>query len=188
MKNVMVDVETLGTVASSVIMSIGAVRFELDGDEIDDNGFYASVSVDSNLQAGRQISEDTLIWWLGKAPAAQRVFHEPKQPLEAALESFTEWFGTGRDAERTEVWSNGADFDIPMLRHAYHLYGWEAPWGPFNGRCMRTFKNLPGARNVPKVPNADSHNALSDAIAQTRQMQAIYRALFGAKNKTAVAA
>jgi hypothetical protein len=187
MKHVMVDLETLGTVASSVIMSIGAVRFDLESDAIDDNGFYASVSIDSNLLAGRQISESTLIWWLDKSPEAQKVFHEAKQPLDAALESFSEWFGTGRGSDKIEIWSNGADFDIPMLAHAYHLYGWAPPWGPYMGRCMRTFKNLPGARNVPKNDTGVKHNALDDAINQARQAQAIYKALFGAKNKVVAA-
>jgi DNA polymerase III epsilon subunit-like protein len=181
MKNVMVDLETLGTVASSVIMSIGAVRFDPENDAIDDDGFYASISIDSNLLVGRQISEDTLLWWLGQSAEAQKVFHEPKQPLEAALESFSEWFGSGRGSDKIEIWSNGADFDLPMLRHAYHLFGWDAPWGPFMGRCVRTFKNLPGARNVPKPAAGVKHNALSDAIAQARLVQAIHRELFGKK-------
>ena len=41
MKNVMLDLETLGTTASAVILSIGAVRFDLTSEKIDDKGFYA---------------------------------------------------------------------------------------------------------------------------------------------------
>ena len=43
MKHIMIDLETLGTVADAAIMSIGAVRFDLDSDKIDDTGFYASI-------------------------------------------------------------------------------------------------------------------------------------------------
>ena len=49
MKDVMVDLETLATSADAVILSIGAVRFDLETGEIDDAGFYASISVESNL-------------------------------------------------------------------------------------------------------------------------------------------
>ena len=41
MKNIMLDNESLGTVADAAIMSIGAVKFDLDSDAIDDAGFYA---------------------------------------------------------------------------------------------------------------------------------------------------
>ena len=81
MKHVMIDLETLGTKADSVIISIGAVKFDLDSEQMDDNGFYASVSIDSNLERGRKIDEDTLLWWLQQSTDAQAVFHEPKQPL-----------------------------------------------------------------------------------------------------------
>ncbi len=60
-KDIMLDLETLGTTADAVILSIGAVKFNLETGKIDDEGFYRSVSVESNLDLGRRISEDTLI-------------------------------------------------------------------------------------------------------------------------------
>ena len=76
MKHVMIDLETLGTVADAAILSIGAVKFELESQAIDDAGFYASVSIDSNLEMKRRIQEDTLIWWMKQGESAQGVFHE----------------------------------------------------------------------------------------------------------------
>ena len=73
-KNIMVDLETLGTSADSVILSIGAVKFDLETGEIDNRGFYASVSVESNLSFRRRVSEETLLWWLKQPAAAQQVF------------------------------------------------------------------------------------------------------------------
>lgn len=183
MKEVMVDIETLGTVASAVIMSIGAVRFDLQTRQLEDKGFYASISIDSNLAAGRQISEDTLLWWLGQPEAAKKVFIEPKETLESALSNFADWYGTGREAAKQNIWSNGADFDLPMMRHAYHLLDMEAPWAPYSGRCVRTYKNLPGADRVPKPSAGVKHNALTDAINQAQHVCAIHEALFGAKVK-----
>jgi hypothetical protein len=178
MNNVMVDLETLGTVANSVIMSIGAVRFDLETDKIDDAAFYASISIDSNIRAGRQISEATLLWWLGQPTGAQMVFHEQKESLEGALESFTEWFGAGAaGAGKTNIWSNGADFDLPMLAHAYDTLGWETPWVFYNSRCVRTYKNLPAAKNVPKQEFGVKHNALHDAINQVKHVQAIHKVM-----------
>lgn len=174
--SVMVDLETLGTVANSIILSIGAVKFDLNSDHIADDGFYASISIDSNLHAGRQLSESTLLWWLDQSPAAKAVFREPKQTLEAALDSLTEWFGTD---DRQTIWSNGADFDLPMLAHAYAGYGWETPWKFWNSRCVRTYRALPAAQGLPKLGN--DHNALRDAINQAKLVQAIQKAMTGKK-------
>ena len=173
MQHAMVDLETLGTGADSVILSIGAVSFDLDGDGLDDNGFYASVSIESNLASSRKIDESTLLWWMKQDAAAQAVFTEPKQSLDSAMDSFSAWFA---HSKCKYVWSNGADFDIPIMANAFRSLGWETPWEFYNTRCVRTYKNLPSARNV-KVENAAKHNALSDAITQARLVQAVQKKL-----------
>lgn len=174
MKHIMVDLETLGTTASSVILSVGAVKFDLMSNQIDDNGFYASISIESNLDYGRRIQEDTLLWWLKQEAAAQNVFHEAKTTLSDALVDFSDWIG----ADDYFVWSNGADFDIPMLAHAYSQIQVEVPWKFWNVRCYRTYKNLPGAKDIRVSPTGTKHNALSDAVQQAMTLQQIHAALF----------
>lgn len=182
MKQVMIDLETLGTTADAVIMSIGAVVFDFNGGIDEKKAFYASVSIDSNLEVGRKIQEDTLIWWMGQSPEAKRVFEEPKVTLEAALDDLAEWFPEGACA-----WSNGASFDIAMLEHAYKSGGNEVPWKFWDSRCVRTYRSLPGAERVPKLING--HHALLDAVNQVRFVQAIHQEVFGAKTaKKGVAA
>jgi hypothetical protein len=170
----MVDNETLATTADAVILSIGAVKFDLGTGKIDNDGFYRSISIESNLEMKRRISEDTLIWWLKQDAAAQQVFHESKETLQTALSEFSDWLG---DDSHT-LWSNGADFDIPMLAHAYTQFGMEVPWKFWNAKCYRTYKNLPGAKDI-RVPAAGvKHNALSDAFQQAQTVSAIHRQLF----------
>ena len=144
MKQVMIDLETLATTADAVILSVGAVKFDLSSNEMCDKGFYASVSVESNLEFKRRVSEDTLGWWLKQSPSAKRVFYEPKQTLHTALMELSDWV----DDKNCEVWSNGADFDLPILAHAYTQLQLDIPWKFWNSRCFRTFKNLPGAKVV----------------------------------------
>lgn len=179
MQHLMIDLETLGTRADAVILSIGAVKFDLDSDKIDDAAFYASISVDSNLASQRKISEDTLIWWLQQSPEAQAVFHEPKQSLEGALSDLIDWIGPDWSSKTRPhyVWSNGADFDIPMLAHAMQGFGWDVPWLFWNNRCVRTYKTLPGMKGIKTEPATVAHNALADAIAQVKLVQAIQKKL-----------
>lgn len=175
MKDLMIDLETLGTTASAVILSIGAVKFDLTTGKIDDAGFYASVSIESNLDLGRRIQEDTLLWWLKKDIAAQSVFHEAKVTLTDALGDLSDWVGTNDFT----VWANGPDFDTAILNHAYDQIRMEAPWNYYNSRCVRTYKGLPGARDV-KVPFAGTkHNALADAYHQAQLVCAIHDKLYG---------
>lgn len=175
MKHIMIDVESLGTRPDAAILSLGAVKF-------DDKAFYASISIDSNLELGRRIQEDTLLWWLKQEIAAQSVFHEEKIALPQALEDFSDWVGTGD----YEVWSNGADFDIPMVAHAFAQVQMETPWKFWAGNCVRTYKKLPGAKAIASgVPFAGvKHNALADAVHQAQVVQAIHKNLFSATKAT----
>lgn len=170
MHHVMIDLETLGTTADAVILSIGAVKFDLNSDKIQDEAFYASVSIESNLNLKRRVSEDTLLWWLKQDAAAQAVFFEPKQTLEAALEDLSDWITD----DKCIVWSNGADFDLPMLAHAFTCSGIEIPWKFWNSRCFRTYKNLPVAqRTTQPTFSGVKHNAMADAYHQAQTLQAI---------------
>ncbi len=170
----MIDLETLGTTADSVILSIGAVKFDLSSGEIEDKGFYRSVSIESNLDYKRRISESTMLWWFKQPATAQAVFHEPKETLATALAELSDWIGT----EQFLVWSNGADFDIPMLSHAYTQMQVEIPWKFFNSRCYRTYKNLPGAKDIRLPPLGIKHHALSDAYQQAQTLVAVHKTLF----------
>ena len=174
MNHIMVDLETLGTTADSVILSIGAVRFDLLTGTIDDEGFYSSVSVESNLAWKRRISEDTLLWWFKQDAAARQVFFEPKEVLDESLVRLSDWIG--RDDH--VMWSNGADFDLPILAHAYSTCGIEVPWRYWNSRCYRTYKNLPGAKDVKLPHTGVKHNAMADAYSQAQNVCAIHKALF----------
>lgn len=175
MNDVMVDNETLAVTADAVIISIGAVKFDIETDRIDPEGFYRSISIESNLVFHRRISEDTLMWWMKQAPAAQAVFHEAKSSLEDVLVEFKDWLGPKRNA----MWSNGADFDLPMLAHAYSQIGVALPWAFWDNRCFRSLKNLPGAKDIRLPAPGVKHNALSDALQQAQSAQLIYKTLFG---------
>lgn len=176
MKHIMLDLETLGTTADAVILSIGAVRFDLEKGLISDEGFYSSVSVTSNLEHDRRVSEDTLKWWFKQSPDAQKVFFEPKEHLVDSLVHLHDWIGKTKGDPI--VWSNGADFDLPMLSHAFVSVGMEVPWKFWNSKCFRTYKNLPGAKDAKLPDMGVKHNALADAYSQAQTVCAIHAALF----------
>ena len=168
MRHIMIDLETLATTADAVIVSLGAVKF--DQKKIDDNAFYTPISLESNLLAGRKISESTLAWWMKQSDDARKVFGEANVPLESALDELKDWIGRGE----YNIWSNGASFDIPILEHAYAQFGVEPPWKFWNSRCYRTLKSMAKARTVTFEAPKLAHNALSDAYAQAQHLQLIW--------------
>lgn len=178
MNDVMIDLETLDTSASAAILSIGACRF--NEDEIDNDGFYRIVTIQSNIDEHRTISGKTLAWWMDQGDKAKKVFTAPDAvPLSEALDELREWLGSSVAAKNTRVYGNGANFDISILDHAYAAGGQTSPWEFYNVRCFRTLKSVPSARNVPKPDNVLAHNALFDAIAQAQHLQALWKAGIG---------
>jgi DNA polymerase III epsilon subunit-like protein len=69
--DVMVDLETLGTVAGCVVLSIGAVGFDMDG--LDETGFHLTVNRESCEEAMLFVDPDTEAWWGRQSPVAQEI-------------------------------------------------------------------------------------------------------------------
>lgn len=188
--DVMVDLETMATTADAAVISIGAVKFDLNSETIDNHGFYASVTVQSNLDYGRLINEDTMKWWMQQSEDARKVFIEPgKLGIDQALENFVDWI-QDYHVDKTKaasvmmnrrVWSNGANFDEPILAHALTQCRQAIPWKFYNVRCVRTYKNLPGAKDITIPRVGVHHNALADAMTQAMLVQKIHKELFPLK-------
>ena len=65
---VMVDIETLGTGPTSVVLSIGVFSPQFT--------FHEYVDIDSQLTYGAQVNADTILWWM-----KQRRKHGSNRPL-----------------------------------------------------------------------------------------------------------
>ena len=169
--NVMIDIETLDTAATAVVLSIGAVAFTDDGVEC--GKFYVELTDDLETQqnAGRTISADTVRWWISQNENAKSLFKD--KPIDdpdrvgvaTALSSLNKFLNAHGPAEKIKMWANGSDFDNVIMHSLYESFGTRAPWKHYNHRCYRTFKNLPGA---PKAATREGvhHNALDDAMHQ----------------------
>jgi hypothetical protein len=169
MQDVMIDLETLGTVPGCTILSIGAVAFD-EFDVAEDNGFYVVISTKSCEEAGLCQDQDTLDWWTQQSPEARKVLDEAGRvgavSLCTALGMFDAWL---RKLDSPRIWGNGADFDNPIVTVAARAVKHQPLWKPYNGRCYRTVKSA--HRDVKMPPRTGTHhNALSDAINQARHL------------------
>ena len=163
MKNVMLDLETMGTRPNAPVISIGAVEF--DADRLGGR-FYAAIDM---VTSGGVPDMDTVRWWLCQSNEAREAVTCGDRPLLSALAAFSNWF-----PEDAVVWGNGANFDNVILRETYLREKELCPWSPFNDRCYRTVKSLFPA--APKPERAGTaHNAIADAVFQAEHLISINR-------------
>jgi len=165
--DVMVDLETLGTVPGCVVLSIGAVAFNAQTGELGPE-FYIVVNTDDCISQGLHINEDTMDWWEKQSEEARQVLIEAGDkdksiPLARSLNEFNDYlYQVG--LKQVKIWGNGADFDNAILACCYNALGRKVPWSPWNGRCYRTLKNLIEGPSLKR--EGTYHNALDDAKSQ----------------------
>lgn len=167
MKNVMVDLETLGTVPGCAILSIGAVAFDPESGKLGEE-FYVVVRRSSNGVFGLHEDAQTLKWWELQSKEARRVLYQSEGidsiPINRSLDYFKDYLAQF-NLNKVEVWGNGSDFDNAILAVAYQKVGLELPWRFWNNRCYRTLKaEYRGSSKL--VREGTYHNALDDARCQ----------------------
>lgn len=168
----MIDIETLGTQPSAIVLSIGAVVFSMYDGELFDT-FYAKLELASQAAAGRTRDESTVAWWAQQPDAARNEAFEleGKKPAREALDELSDLFNAG---EISSVWGNGANFDNVIVADLYRTFHRKAPWRFWQDRCFRTVRALhdPRGRLMPKF-NGTPHHALHDALHQTAYLREI---------------
>lgn len=164
MYEIMIDIETLDVLPTSTILSIGAVMFSIEDNKIIDT-FYQNVDPASCIRCGLTTSRDTAEWWMTQNIEAWKCLTTDRLPLKESLERFTNWIG-GR---KVNVWGNGANFDIVVMENAYRACKMNHPWKYHSVRCYRTIMSMYGPKNK-KFDEGIKHNALDDAMFQTREL------------------
>ena len=184
MKHIEIDLETLGTVPGSVILSIGAVVFDPDKPNTHCLGeeFYCVVGRANSELRGLTVDQSTVDWWKKQSPEARQVLTDTEDPerydlLAEALIMLSEFITRGTTSKNVKVWSNGANFDQPLLAVAYHKCGIPLPWEYWNGMCHRTIKSICPSAKALEPPKVCAHNALEDAKWQAKHLVAMARSL-----------
>lgn len=173
MKHVMGDLETYGTRAGCIVLSIGAVYFDANlglGEE-----FYQVINIEHSKALGLHEDADTVAWWARQSPAARAVIDNAMRETAPTAHDVLEAFEAFMKLDtNVKFWGNGADFDNPILSAMCHAAGRKQPWSAYNGRCYRTLKNIaPG----PKLKRVGTyHNALDDAKSQALHAIELFKA------------
>lgn len=172
--DLMIDLETLDVTPTATVLTIGAVRFDPFGDDINDKKaekFYVRVDLDSCDALGLTVSPQTIEWWGNQDPKAQEEAFDPDGRI-SITEAMTQLYKFSWGAKR--VWSHGASFDVPICEHIFRKIGKAIPWQFWEVRCTRTLYDIGINPNRPPVLK---HHALEDAWNQAVGVQNVFKTL-----------
>lgn len=174
MCHIMIDIETLGTKSNSVILSVGAVQFDLRGNVHD--RYHKGIEIQSCLDIGMEVDGYTIEWWLKqKHENIARLMSIDCLPLKTVLLQLYDCF-VSMLKPITYVWSHGSSFDLVLLENAYKAAGWKGAWWKYsNVRDTRTLFDLANYEYIAK----GGHDALEDAKNQAKAVQEAYQKLKG---------
>lgn len=176
----MIDIETLDTRPSAVVISIGVVLFNRREPGVTMKELNLKFGTkgfrDEQIDMGRTVDKDTVRWWKQQDADAKRIFKQANvTSMEDALNKLTAFLTQGDT--NFLIWGNGSDFDNTIITSLYESFGMEAPWKFWNNRCFRTFKGEHGHITRPPKFDGVKHDAVDDARQQALYLQAIYTEL-----------
>jgi len=176
MKDVIIDIETMGVKPRAAICSIGAVAFDMQTGQVDhENGFYMPIRWEDQ---GRIVDPETNKWWDKQSPEA-RLSLEGMTDLRTALEAFHKWF----TARGVYPWGNGPSFDISILENGFDQFGISYPWKFWNVRDVRTIVDIAkGIVSKDSIPfDGIKHNAWYDACHEAKMVCEMYKGIRSCK-------
>lgn len=165
----MIDIETIGTAANTVVLSVGCCMFNKDGVH---SKIEWTLDMEEQIKLGRTFDQDTLWFWMKQSTEAKKAFDPkiPKIPLKdffIAFESYIDGELAKLKEKRDELkpYGNGANFDITIIEDLYRNQGAgkdAIPWKFWNIRCYRTLDALTKCKDLVKREGI-FHNAADDA-------------------------
>lgn len=168
MNHITFDLETLGNTTTAPIIQIGAVAFSEDVDIIL-HKFYANIKWESLEKYGFNVDYSNIKWWMQQSEDARNsIVQDQTHSIDKALNEFTQWLEEIGGANNFYYWTH-ATFDPPILVNAYRQCK-KTCTIPFRlHRDIRTLNWIVG--DVEVENKGISHNALDDAIYQSRYIK-----------------
>jgi len=194
----MIDIETLGTVAGSPVVTIGAVLFDPcscdSSEELVRRGLNIRIDLSDTIDKSKGVEGGTIRWWFEQEDAAiKALVGDDAVPVVEALQTLNrycnergsfvnkEFFEGLSDMPKSSTfWAKDPDFDMVLLRYYYEQEREKLPWAYTACRSVRTIQDLawpdPVDRPEFDIPGV-AHDARWDAIHQAMRIQAAMKEL-----------
>ena len=143
MYEMMIDLETLDTRPSAVVLSIGAVVFNtemshpMSGAEgelkaVIVDRFMRVLDIQEQIYRQRTVSQDTLLWWQNQSIAAKaEAFNSVRHPVIQVLNEFQDFAGSNWAPDGKHInafWASPVAFDLPIWEDLARTFNKDVPW------------------------------------------------------------
>lgn len=168
--HVMIDNETLDTKPGAVILTVGAVKFDPYREDFAPHSKTLwRLCIESQLEAGRTVSDSTLEWWGGQPEDIREMSFSGERISLPDFFSELNRYLVGVD----KIWCHGPQFDMVMIENLFEQFDHHQNWKYWQVMDSRTLFNL-----MPKDPRKsvqqNLHSADDDAYWQAVCVQKAY--------------
>lgn len=184
-RDIMVDIETLGTSSDSTIFQIAAISFDITTGNIHSKfNLIANIAEDESLN----VDGSTLKWWLNTDKELLTILlNKGVGSSKFLLNEFYKWLTNEiSSVKHTYLWGNGILFDNKMIQHQFNNIGLDYPIYYRNDRDVRTIVELTSHKlgitedELKEKYSDDSlieHDAYDDCIYQIKLVVNCYHEL-----------
>lgn len=174
MKELMLDLETMGNTPQAPIVQIGAAYFKMSTGEVGDS-MLINVHLADAIKHGAKPDGSTIMWWLGQEKEAQQTLSDKDIKMYREFNALVQFNKFVKKA--TRVWSH-ATFDFVIVNEAFRRRGIKSNMHYREARDIRTLTGL-----IPKEDRKEleregiHHNALDDVMYQIKYCHAAYQTI-----------
>lgn len=175
MKDVMLDLETLGNGKNKCIVQIGACYFDRDTGEIGET-FKVNVDAGTHVKYGGELDAQTVYWWLEQPKEAQNsLLAGPRENIIDAMTRLNVFL-----ARAKAIWSH-ATFDFVAIQETFKQLDIKPLFHYRVARDLRTIVDAGKVTIDKQLREGTHHDALDDCRFQVKYCVA---ALNNIKNKS----
>jgi DNA polymerase III alpha subunit (gram-positive type) len=161
MKDIMIDLETMGVGPNAAIIQIGAAFFDRETGVVG-RAFKVNIDLDSSIKSGGIVDGETVRWWLNQICDAQEsITEQPNVSMVQALCKFLDFIG-----DDYIIWSH-ATFDFVILNNA--MKRCDVSPMHYRSACdIRTLVDLSNIKVQDYKREGIHHDALDDCVFQIK--------------------
>jgi hypothetical protein len=164
MLHYMIDIETLGQGPESMVLSIAAVKFDQDK-VIKSIELYPCLTEQHGQ--GQKIDIYTLMWWEKNREILSNYLATARKSLNFCYYQLA--FFLYEKGDQTQIWTKSPRFDLQILENLWknhpHLWDYRSQGD------VRAAEFKLRQKQIPLVRPEQSHNSLSDCLAQVQNLQ-----------------
>lgn len=170
--DVMIDIETLSTKPEAVVLSVGAVKFNMKDEPV--QKIHWRLDINEQTDADRDICNDTLEWWAKQDLAVRsEVFSTDNRVSLDQFFAELNRYMTGAE----KIWCQGPQFDLVIIENLYRQFeqhwNWQF-WQVMDSRTLFQVMKHFNFEDPRKGVQQDLHNAAEDAYWQAIGVQKMY--------------